>query len=181
MPCQACNLILLGCVIVCTTVAPPWQSFRSSPIARELVRSLEDASMDTFAASDPQERGRFVAALYIRDLHLLVVSAVQPSSEAISRSIQRRAYRDAYLDLQLTPTREGRFFVQDAGADGLHHSGPGSGVDVVYEDGVRTTLLNGDLAGQQLTAAEYDARFDAADVRYAHALTVLQAAFKQHH
>jgi hypothetical protein len=137
--------------------------------------------MDTFAASDPQERGRFVAALYIRDVHLLVVSAVQPSSEAIAGSIQHGAYRDAYLDLQLTPTPEGRFFVQDAGADGLHHAVPGSGVDVVYEDGVSTTLLNGDPAGQHLTAAEYDARFEAADLRYAHALTVLQAAFKQHH
>jgi hypothetical protein len=54
---------------------------------------------------------------------------------------------------------------------------PGSGdVDVLYENGVRQTLFNGDAKGQHLTSAEYDARLAAADARYARLLTLLASA-----
>lgn len=153
------------------------QSFASAPLARDLSDMLENASLDVFAAVDPDERGRFIAALRFRDGALLVVSARQPSVDAVERRIHDGAYHDVYLDLQATPTPEGKFFVQDANGNGLLHAVPGSSaVDVVYEDGRRTTAFNGDPGEQHLSAAEYDRRFGEADRRYAHALDVLTQA-----
>ena len=84
------------------------------------------------------------------------------------------------MDLQGTPTPNGKFFVQDAGANGILTALPGSvEVDVLYEDGQRQTLFNGDLIGQHVTAAEYEARLASADVRYARLLTLLNSALSE--
>ena len=90
-----------------------------------------------------------------------------------------RQYSEAYLDLQATPTAEGKFFVQDAGADGIVSARRGSGdVDVLYEDGVRGTLFNGDVDGQSLTRASYDGTLTAADAEYARLLKLLMGALQ---
>ena len=154
-------------LLVAPAVRP--QSFASARLARVFADMLENTSFDAFAAADPDERGRFVAALYIRGGPLLVVTARQPSVDAVEGRIRDGAYRDVYLDLQATPTPEGKFLVQDAKGDGLLHAVAGSGaVDIVYEDGTQTAAFNGDREGQHLSAAEYDARFEEADHRYAH-------------
>lgn len=171
------TVVFVAAVLLLFTTAGHAQSFASAPLAKAFADRLENASLDAFAAADPDERGRFVAALYIRGGSLLVVSARQPSVDAVERRIHDGAFRDVYLDLQGTPTPEGKFFVQDAMGDGLLHAVPGSSaVDVVYEDGTRTTAFNGDPKAQHLSAAEYDARFEEADRRYAHALNVLTQA-----
>jgi hypothetical protein len=90
-----------------------------------------------------------------------------------------RQYKDAYLDLQATPTPEGKFFVQDSRGDGILSALPDSGdVDVLYEDGVRGTRFNGDFDGQGLTRAAYDAKLAAADAEYARLLRLLTAALQ---
>lgn len=170
-------VVLIAAVSFLFTTSGHAQSFASASLARVIADRLENSSRDAFAAADPDERGRFVAALYIRGRTLLVVSARQPSVEAIERRIHDGAYRDVYLDLQATPTPQGKLFVQDANGDGLLHGVAGSSaVDVVYEDGTRTIAFNGEPGGQELSDAEYDARFDEADRRYAHALDVLRQA-----
>jgi hypothetical protein len=91
-----------------------------------------------------------------------------------------RQYREVYLDLQGTPTPQDKFFVHDARADGILSALPGSGdVDVLYEDGVRQTLFNGDVEAQHLTSAEYRATLAAADARYARLLKLLTSAVHQ--
>ena len=61
-----------------------------------------------------------------------------------------------YLDLQSTPTPQGRFFVLDANADGLLTTAPGQGSTDVIDDGDgKSLLLNGDP--QEVNAAEYEA------------------------
>jgi hypothetical protein len=138
---------------------------------------LDQEGITTLAAADPATPGAFVAALYIPGSQLLVVAARHPSTEAIAHRIANGEFREVYLDLQGTPTPEGKFFVQDAGADGILSAQRGSGqVDVVYTDGSRTILFNGNAAGQHLTPSEYDAVLAAADARYARLLTVLGSA-----
>jgi hypothetical protein len=155
-------------------------TFASADAARELVYLLDSKGINAIAAADPLEPGRFVAALYIPRSQLLVISARHPSLEGIEYRIEMGQFREVYLDLQGTPTVEGKFFVQDAGADGILSVLPGSGaVDVLYEGGVRQMLFNGDIAGQRLTRAEYDARLEAASAAYAHLLKVLTAALQQ--
>jgi hypothetical protein len=159
---------------------PQAQSFASADAARGLTRALEQRGMNAIATADPAEPGTFVAALYIPGGQLLVVSARHPSVDGVAHRIALRQHRDVYLDLQGTPTPEGKFFMQDADADGILSALPGTGsVDILYEDGARRTLFNGEIQAQHLTPAEYDARLAAADARYARLLTLLTSAVYQ--
>jgi hypothetical protein len=155
------------------------QAFASADAVHGLVSLLDRVGLDAIATVDPQQPGTFVAALYIPGGQLLVVHARHPSVDGIRQRLAARQYRDVYLDLQGTPTREGKFFVQDARADGILSALPGSGdVDVLYEGGRRQIFFNGDINAQHLTSAEYDAKLAAADARYARLLTLLTAAVR---
>ena len=56
------------------------------------------------------------------------------------------------MDLLGTRTPQGKFYIQDANADGILSALPGSGdVDTLREDNVRETLFNGDPESQGLT------------------------------
>jgi hypothetical protein len=152
------------------------QAFASADAAHELVVVLDELRLDAIATADPAEPGAFVAALYIPGSQLLVVHARHPSVEGVLQRLTMHQYREVYLDLQGTPTRDDKFFVQDAGADGILSALSGSGdVDVLYEDGGHQTLFNGANA-QHLTPAEYDAKLVAADARYARLLALLTSA-----
>jgi hypothetical protein len=152
-------------------------AFASADAARELAYLLDSNGMDAIAATDPTEPGRFIAALYFSRSQLLVVSARHPSAESVKYRIEMGQYRNAYLDEQASPIREGKFFVHDSGADGILSALPGGGaVDVLYEDGVRQTLFNGEFERQNLKRSEYDAKLAAADASYARLLRVLTDA-----
>jgi hypothetical protein len=51
---------------------------------------------------------------------------------------------------------------------------------VVYIDGTKTLLFNGDVKAQHLTDAQYATAFAGADMRYARILETLETAFAQH-
>lgn len=138
---------------------PQAQSFASTDAVRGLTRALEHRGLDAIATADPAEPGTFVAALYIPGGQLLVVSARDPSVDGVAHRIALRQYREVYLNLQGTPTLEGKFFVQDADADGILSALAGTGsVDVLYEDSARRIMFNGEIQAQHLTPAEYDAK-----------------------
>jgi len=173
-------LLLATVLSVTVGVGLPAQTFLSADAARDLVYALDGSGLNAIAAADPGEPGRFVAALYIPRSQLLVVSARHPSVEGVAYRISMHQYREVYLDLQGSPTPEGKVFVQDAGADGILSALPGSGdVDVLYEDGVRQTLFNGDIEAQHFTPAEYNAKLATADARYARLLKLLTSAAHQ--
>lgn len=174
------SIVLLMLVLLTRGAGLHAERFASADAARELVLAFEQLRLDAFAAADPAEPGTFIAALYIPGGQLLVVSAHHPSVEGVAHRITMHQYRDVYLDLQGTPTPQGKFFVQDARADGILSALPGRGdVDVVYEDGARQTLFNGDFKAQRLTAAAYDAKLAAADAHYARLLKLLTSAVRQ--
>ena len=178
------SMTLAGSIsVVLLVVVGPSHAQTRGPASAEAVRGLADALDRTgetaVAAEDPAAPGTFVAALHIPGSQLLVVKARHPSIEGVRHRISMRQYRETYLDLQATPTAEGKFFVQDARADGILSARPGGGdVDVLYEDGVRMTLFNGDADGQDLTRAGYDAKLAAADAEYARLLTILRDALQ---
>ena len=155
------------------------RAFQSADAVRDLVYVLDGSGLDAISTADPEEPGRFIAALYIpiAGSQLLVVSARHPSVDAVAYRISMHEYREVYLDLQGSPTPDDKFFVQDASADGILSAVPGSGdVDVLYEDGVRQTLFNGDFEAQHLTSEEYTAKLISADARYARLLRLLASA-----
>jgi hypothetical protein len=61
---------------------------------------LEQLKMESIATRDPEEPGRYIAALYIQDSQLLVVSAPYTVSAALDRLIAAGSYTDAYVSLQ---------------------------------------------------------------------------------
>ena len=110
---------------------------------------------------------------------LLVIETAHPDVAVINSRIRSGLYRGVYLDLQGAP-ETGKFFVQDAHADGLLTVAAGTGaVDVVYGVDGRALLFNADARGQQLSDDEYNHRFTAADTRYAHMLSVLRQGLER--
>ena len=178
MPRTLCSCILLMTAMSLVHVrAAPAAEFASADAARQLTRALDAAGITAIAAAEPADTGTFVAALYIPGSQLLVVSARHPSVDGLAHRIAARQYREVYLDLQGSPTPQGKFFVQDAAADGILSAGRNGGdVDVLYEDGATQTLFNGDSDAQDLTESEYEAKLIAADARYARLLTLLTTA-----
>jgi hypothetical protein len=151
----------------------------SADAARQLAALLDSSRLTAIAATDPSQPDTYVATLYIPGSQLLVVQAHHPSAAGIAHRLDNRQYRETYLDLQATPTPQGKFFVHDAGADGIAAEPASGGVDVLYEDGVRQTLFNGEAREQNLTRPEYDAKAATADARYARLLTLLLSALKE--
>jgi hypothetical protein len=167
--------------VFCVLLAPgPYAApLASHEAARDLVRALDAVGSNAIAAADPQAPRTFIAALYIPGSQLLVVSARHPDADGVAYRVVSGQHRDVYLDLQGTPTPQDKFFVQDANADGILSARPGSGqVDVLYEDGVRQTLFNGDFRAQHLTAAAYDEKLAEADAQYARLLRLLVPAVR---
>ena len=169
------NMTVSGLLLVHVATGVEARGFASLDAARDLVYALERLGLSAIATADPAEPSTFVAALYIPRSRLLVVSARHPSVEAVAQRIADHQYREVYLDLYGSPDTRDKFFVQDSGADGILSALPGSGdVDVLYENGVRQTVFNGDTEGQNLTESEYDAKWAIADNRYARLLTLLK-------
>jgi hypothetical protein len=134
------------------------QDSASTAATKSLLNALEAANLEAIATADPAEPGAFVAALHIKGGQLLVVRGHHPSADALSARLAARQFRDAYIDLQATPATKGKFFVMDAGADGLPgDSDQPANVDVVYEDGTRQTMFNGARA-QKLSHEAYRKR-----------------------
>jgi hypothetical protein len=155
------------------------QGVVSETATRNLLQAMEQAGLDAIATVDPTEAGAFVAALHIKGGQLLVVRAHHPSVEALSARLAAGQFRDAYIDLQAAPPSQGKWFLMDAGADGL--PGPSDEderVDVMYEDGTRQTMFNGARA-QKLSASAYEQKLLAADASYSRLLQLLTAAAGQ--
>ena len=145
---------------------------------QHLVGALNEAGLDSIASIDPTEPGAFVAALHIKGGQLLVVRARHPSVDALSARLAARQYRDVYMDLQATPTPQGKVFVMDSGADGLPRDAEApSHVDVMYEDGTRQIMFNGARAQKQ-SGDDYRQQLQDADTKYTRLLTLLIGALK---
>lgn len=149
----------------------PSQSAAPAATVRAL---LEQLKMDTIATSDPEEPGRYIAALYVQDSQLLVVSAPYAVRAALDKLIAAGSYRDAYLNLQTVKDYRGHFFVVDSLADGLKKV---PGVDQPFDsttiDGSVMVMFDGKWDAQKLNEAAYNSMFARDDARYARMLTVL--------
>lgn len=168
--------VALTGALLCGVAAPRTfaQDAKSAEPARTLAKLLEARELGAVAAKDPDTPGRFVAALHFAGSQLFVLSAEYPVPVLLEQRLRNREYMEAYLDLQGSSPRKGRFFVEDLQANGLRPGcGPNEPFDIVYVDGTTETLFNGDWMGQRLTEAEYRARFTSADLRYARLLAAL--------
>lgn len=148
---------------------------QSAQPAAALKARMEQLKLDAVAARDPDEPGRYVAALYVPGIQFLVVSAPYPVASVLDKKIAARQYMDVYIDLQAVRDRTGHFFVEDLQADGVRPS-EDAACDTTTLNGSTPVVFNGKWDAQHLTQDAYEARFKRDDERYARMLKVLNAA-----
>lgn len=168
--------LLAGMVAVGPAVASG-QDVASAKLATRLAERLGSEGTTAFAASVPGDAARFVAALYIPGVQLLVISATYPTPALLRERIAKGEYRQVYMDLNGAGDRPGRFFVEDLGTDGLRPERERNGpFDITWRDGAQRTMYNGEWREQQFTEDEYRSRFEKDASEYAELLQVLLAA-----
>jgi hypothetical protein len=146
----------------------------SAAPAASVKAMLEKLKLDAIVARDLNEPGRYVAALYVQDSQLLVVSAPFSVPAAMDKMIAEGRFMDAYASMQSVASRKGHFFVVDLQADGLKRvCETDQPFDSTSIDGATPISFDGKWEAQKLTEKEYDAKYSQDDARYARMLKVL--------
>jgi hypothetical protein len=155
------------------------QESKSAPLARQLASALDSAKLDSVAAADPVNAGTFVAALYIANSQLLVVSAKFPAPQIMIDRIAKKEYRDAYIDLNSASVLDSKVFIEDLGADGLKVKREENQPFDAVEAGGKRTAFDGEWKKQKISEQDYMKAFSAGDERYTEILTILLAQVKK--
>ena len=176
-------VVLLASVTV--RAQAPSSASESGAKAKELASLLQAKKLEAFATRDAMQPGRYVAAIIVPGVQLLVVSASYSRTNDIEYSLYNKKFQDAYLDLKSGALSTDRFFVDDAGCDGLV-AVPGKNPlhDQVSMDGAKI-VFDGDFVdpkkknSKKVPEDVYRKNFSAADMRYAKALDVLLTEIKR--
>jgi hypothetical protein len=155
------------------------QDAKSAPIAKQLAAALDGAKLDSIAAPDPSNPGTFVAALYFANMQLLVVSAKYSAPQLLIAKIEKKDYRDVYIDLNSASVPETKIFVEDLGADGLKAKREDNQPFDTFEHGGKRTVFDSDWKKQKLSEQDYMKAFSGADDDYSKILTALLAQLKK--
>ena len=167
------SLGLLLLVPMLALAAPLERSSHSAALATHLARVLSAQRLDAIAAEDPDEQDRFIAALFLADSQLLVVSARYAPPSVLKARLAHKQYRDAYLDLAGAPIAGSSVLFQDMNADGLC-SRRDQAADIMYDGSQAAQIFDCDW-GKHKSDDTYERRFAAADQRYSRLLNILSA------
>lgn len=163
----------------------PGGATESGAKAKELAALMQAKKLESFAAKDAMQPGRYVAVIVVPGVQLLVVSASYSRTNDIEYSLYNKKFQDAYLDLKSGALSADRFFVDDAMCDGLV-AVPGRNPlhDTVHMDGAKF-VFDGDFVDpkkkntKKIPEDQYRKTFALADMRYAKALDLLIAELKR--
>jgi len=155
------------------------QDAKSGPLARQLAAALDGAKLDSIAAPDPSSPDTFVAALYFTKMELLVVSAKYTAPQLLLAKVEKKDYRDVYIDLNSASVPESKIFIEDLGADGLKAKREDNQPFDTFEQAGKRTVFDSDWKKQKLSEQDYMKAFSGADDQYAKILTALLAQLKK--
>jgi len=155
------------------------QDGKSVPLAKQLAAALDSAKLDSIAAPDPSDPGTFVAALYFANMQLLVVSAKYTAPQLLSAKVEKKDYRDVYIDLNSASVPESKMFIEDLGADGLKAKRDENQPFDTFERAGKRTVFDSDWKKQKLSEQDYLKAFSGADDEYSKLLTALLAQLKK--
>lgn len=151
----------------------------SAEAARALATALDAAKLDSIAAADPAEEGRFVGALYFPGVQLLVVSAKYAVPVLLTDRIAKKEYRDVYLDLNGATDPATKVFIEDLGADGLvARAGRDEPADV-HEAAGKRIRFDRDWNAPGMSEDDYRKAFAEADAQYVAMLKALLAQVRK--
>jgi hypothetical protein len=158
--------------LVAASAASAQQS-RSAAVAKQLGEVMERLKLDSIAAPDTQEKDRFAGALFFPGSTLLVVAAKYSAPSLLVTKMEKKEYRDIYIDLNSASIPGTKVFVMDNGADGLVSNPDNSNAPDTWEEGAKTIAFDGDGKAAKMSDEEYARAFAQADERYAQILTLL--------
>jgi hypothetical protein len=173
---RGCLACVLGFALAGQALA---QEPKSAALAKALAAALDAAKVDSIAAKDPSSPDTFVAALYFPGLQLLTVSAAYTAPMLLEARLEKREYRDVYIDLNSAGTPASKIFVEDLMIDGLHPRRDGDRPFDSYDVAGKRTSFDGEWRDQKLSEQEYMKLFTAADERYSQMLQALLAQIKR--
>src|SRR5258707_5300550 len=95
------------------------QESRSGALAKQLAAALDAAKLNSIAARDPAVTGVYIGALYFPGFQLLAISAKYSAPALLDARLEKKEYRDIYIDLNSAAEPDSKMFVEDLGVDGL--------------------------------------------------------------
>ena len=97
----------------------------------------------------------------------------------INEKLDKKAYRDVYIDLNSASVPESKVFITDLGCDGLKADRNENQPFDTYEAAGKPTIFDGDWKKQKLSKEEYMKVFGTADEQYTRLLEALLAQLKK--
>jgi hypothetical protein len=185
---------LAGCVLLfsatglCLALGPPVSArtqanappaAASAAKVKELVGLMQSKKLEAIAAKDPDGSGRFVAALHIPSVQLLVVSATYAKPSEMDSRIYYKDFMNAYVDLNTSVHSSDKTFIEDALCDGLI-AVPGK--TLAHDSarlGTEQRVFDGDFAApnqrnsKKISSEAYQKLFSTAEERYIRVLSLL--------
>jgi hypothetical protein len=168
--------------------APPAPSgtSASAPKVKELIGLMQSKKLEAIAAKDPEGSGRYVAALHIPGVQLLVVSAAYEKPSELDSRIYYKDFMNAYVDLNTSVHSSDKTFIEDALCDGLIAlPGKSNLARDAVKLGTEEQVFDGDFAGpnqrnsKKVSHEVYQKRFSAAEERYVRVLGLLIEEMKK--
>ena len=170
---------LAGALVVGTCSAAADPEGKSAPLARQLAAALTAAKLDSVAAKDPVHQGRYIGALHIPGVQLLVIAAEYSAPALLDSRLAKGEYRDIYIELNAASVPGSKVFVEDLSANGLFAKPADNTLMDMYEASGKRLMFDGEWGRQKMSEQEYMKRYAGADERYAEMLTVLIAQLKK--
>jgi hypothetical protein len=168
-------LSIVVCLALLSGPASGQTEPRSAQLAKQLVSAMTARQLDAIAAVDPDEPGRFIAALAFPEVQLLAVSSRHKAADYLALQISKKQFREVYVLLQ--ESTAARMMVHDMGCDGL--AGDANNVDMFYDGADEKVRFDNKWEAQSLTDPTYTAKHKAADEKYSRLLTILLDAVKK--
>ena len=112
------SVLALGPPVSAQAPATPPPAAASAAKVKELVALMQSKKLEAVAAKDPTGSGRFVAALHIPSVQLLVVSAAYSMPGEMDSRLYYKDFMSAYVDLNTSVHSSDKTFIEDALCDG---------------------------------------------------------------
>jgi hypothetical protein len=147
------------------------QESKSGPLARQLTQLLDASKLESIAAADPVGGG-FVAAIYVPGAQLLVVSGKFATPDIGTYRIERKEYRELYMDLMGGAVAGSRLVASDVSGDGFAAKPKRDVPPDSWERDNKTQMFEGSRKAK-LSDELYDKAYNEADAEYARILGIL--------
>ena len=162
--------LAFAAAVACPIFADAQES-KSGPLARQLTQLLDASKLESIGAPDPSGGG-FVAAIYVPGAQLLVVSGKFPTPDIGTYRLEKKEYRELYMDLMGGAVAGSRLVASDVSGDGFAAKPKRDVPPDSWERDSKTHVFEGSRKAK-LSDELYEKAYNEADAEYARILALL--------